>query len=137
LKSPELPASFDDTVSRIVGESLSRTLGQPIVVENKPGATGTIAAAPVAHAAPDGHTLTMLPGTFAASAAMFRKYPNPVDDFSWIGIIAEFSKNEPRAGRTPPTQSCQADPPSPFAGITVEKTKSGRWASSSVWNEFL
>ena len=80
-----------DTVSRIVGESLSRRLGQPIVVENKPGATGTIAAAQVAHAAPDGYTLTMLPGTFAASAAMFRKLPyHPVNDFSWIGTIAEF-----------------------------------------------
>ena len=61
-----------DAVSRIIGESLSRRLGQPIVVEDKPGATGTIAAAQVAHAAPDGYTLTMLPGTFAASAAMFR-----------------------------------------------------------------
>ena len=80
-----------DTVSRIVGESLSRRLGQPIVVENKPGATGTIAAAQVAHAEPDGYTLTMLPGTFAASAAMFRKLPyHPVNDFSWIGTIAEF-----------------------------------------------
>src|ERR1700744_4449283 len=58
-----------DTVSRIVGESLSRRLGQPIVVENKAGATGTIAAAQVAHAAPDGYTLTVLPGTLAASAA--------------------------------------------------------------------
>src|SRR4051794_15292134 len=55
-----------DTVSRIIGEGLSRRLGQQIVVENKPGATGTIAAAQVAHAAPDGYTLTMLPGTFAA-----------------------------------------------------------------------
>jgi tripartite-type tricarboxylate transporter receptor subunit TctC len=80
-----------DTVSRIIGESLSRRLGQPIVVENKPGATGTIAAALVAHAAPDGYTLTVLPGTFAASAAMFRKLPyHPLSDFSWIGTIAEF-----------------------------------------------
>ena len=80
-----------DTVARIVGESLSRRLGQPIVVENKPGATGTIAAAQVAHAAPDGYTLTVLPGTFAASAAMFRKLPyHPLNDFSWIGTIAEF-----------------------------------------------
>ncbi len=80
-----------DTVSRIIGESLSRRLGQPIVVEDKPGATGTIAAAHVAHAAPDGYTLTMLPGTFAASAAMFRKLPyHPVNDFSWISTIAEF-----------------------------------------------
>ena len=79
-----------DTVSRILGETLSRRLGQPIVVENKPGATGTIAAALVAHAAPDGYTLTVLPGTFAASAAMFRKLPyDPLNDFSWIGTIAE------------------------------------------------
>jgi tripartite-type tricarboxylate transporter receptor subunit TctC len=80
-----------DMVSRIIGESLSRRLGQPIVVEDKPGATGTIAAAYVAHAAPDGYTLTVLPGTFAASAAMFRKLPyHPVNDFSWISTIAEF-----------------------------------------------
>lgn len=80
-----------DTVSRIVAESLSRRLGQPIVVENKPGATGTMAAAQVARATPDGYTLTVFPGTFAASAAMFRKLPyHPLDDFSWIGTIAEF-----------------------------------------------
>jgi tripartite-type tricarboxylate transporter receptor subunit TctC len=80
-----------DTVSRIIGESLSERLGQQVVIENKPGATGTIAAAQVAHAAPDGYTLTMLPGTFAASAAMFRKLSyHPVNDFSWISTIAEF-----------------------------------------------
>jgi tripartite-type tricarboxylate transporter receptor subunit TctC len=80
-----------DTVSRLIGESLSRRLGQPIVVENKPGATGTIAAAQAAHAAADGYTLTMLPGTFAASAAMFRKLPyHPLNDFTWISTVAEF-----------------------------------------------
>jgi tripartite-type tricarboxylate transporter receptor subunit TctC len=80
-----------DTVARVIGESLSRRLGQQIVVENKPGATGTIAAAQVAHAAPDGYTLTMLPGTFAASAAMFRTLPyHPVNDFCWISTVAEF-----------------------------------------------
>jgi tripartite-type tricarboxylate transporter receptor subunit TctC len=80
-----------DILARIVGESLSRQLGQQVVVENKPGATGTLAAAQVAHAAPDGYTLTVLSGTFAASAAMFRKLSyHPVNDFSWIGTIAEF-----------------------------------------------
>src|SRR3984957_16501203 len=80
-----------DTLSRLLGEGLSRRLGQPVVVEDKPGATGTIAAAQVAHAASDGYTLTVLPGTFAASAAMFRKLPyDPLNDFSWIGTIAEF-----------------------------------------------
>jgi tripartite-type tricarboxylate transporter receptor subunit TctC len=80
-----------DTVSRIIGESISKRLGQPIVIENKPGATGTIAAGQVAHAAPDGYTLTMLPGTFAASAAMFRKLPyHPVNDFTWVSTVVEF-----------------------------------------------
>ena len=80
-----------DIVSRIIGEGLSKRLGQQVVVENKPGATGTIAAAQVARAAPDGYTLTMLPGTFAASAAMFRRLPyDPVNDFSWISTVAEF-----------------------------------------------
>lgn len=80
-----------DTVSRIIGESISKRLGQPIVIENKPGATGTIAAAQVARAAPDGYTLTMLPGTFAASAAMFRKLPyHPVNDFTWVSTVVEF-----------------------------------------------
>ena len=85
------PGGPVDTVSRLIGESISKRLGQPIVIENKPGATGTIAAAQVARAAPDGYTLTMLPGTFAASAAMFRKLPyDPVNDFSWISTVAEF-----------------------------------------------
>lgn len=80
-----------DTVSRILAEALARRLGQQVVVESRPGATGTIAAGQVARAAPDGYTLIALPGTFAASAAMFRTLPyRPVDDFSWISITTEF-----------------------------------------------
>jgi tripartite-type tricarboxylate transporter receptor subunit TctC len=80
-----------DILARIIAETLSKQLGQQILVENKPGATGTLAAAQVAHAAADGYTLTVLPGTFAASAAMFRKLPyHALNDFSWVSTIAEF-----------------------------------------------
>src|ERR1700731_2731905 len=62
-----------DVVSRIIAQALSRRLGQEVVVEGRPGASGTIAAAQVAHAQPDGYTLLSIPATYAASAALFQK----------------------------------------------------------------
>jgi tripartite-type tricarboxylate transporter receptor subunit TctC len=80
-----------DVVSRIVAQALSRRLGQQVVVEGKPGASGTIAAAQVAHAQPDGYTLLSIPATYAASAALFSKLPyRPVEDFSMIGTTTQF-----------------------------------------------
>ncbi|HEY2227735.1 MAG TPA: tripartite tricarboxylate transporter substrate binding protein [Xanthobacteraceae bacterium] len=80
-----------DVVSRIIAQALSRRLGQQVVVEGRPGASGTIAAAQVAHAQPDGYTLLSIPATYAASAALFRKLPyRPIEDFSMIGTTTEF-----------------------------------------------
>ena len=56
-----------DTIARAYGEALSEKLGQPVVVENKPGANGNIAAATVARATPDGYTL--LPPAAARSTS--------------------------------------------------------------------
>jgi tripartite-type tricarboxylate transporter receptor subunit TctC len=52
-----------DVLARMLGERLSARLGQPVVVENRPGASGYVGAAAVARAAPDGHTLLMTPNT--------------------------------------------------------------------------
>jgi tripartite-type tricarboxylate transporter receptor subunit TctC len=80
-----------DVVSRIIAQRLSVRLGQQVVVENRPGATGTIAAAQIARAQPDGHTLMAIPATYAASAALFRKLSyRPVEDFSLISMTTEF-----------------------------------------------
>jgi tripartite-type tricarboxylate transporter receptor subunit TctC len=80
-----------DVVSRIIAQGLSSRLGQQVVVENRPGATGTVAAGQVARAEPDGHTLMAIPATFAASAALFRKLSyRPVEDFSEVSMITEF-----------------------------------------------
>jgi tripartite-type tricarboxylate transporter receptor subunit TctC len=80
-----------DVVSRILAQALSRRLGQQVVVENRPGATGTMAAGQIARAQPDGHTLMAIPATYAASAALFRKLPyRPVEDFSPISMTTEF-----------------------------------------------
>ncbi len=80
-----------DTLSRILAEALSRQLGQPVVVEPKPGATGTTAGGLVARASPDGYTLMAVPATYTATAAMFRNLPyNPTEDFTFISMTAEY-----------------------------------------------
>jgi tripartite-type tricarboxylate transporter receptor subunit TctC len=77
-----------DVIARIVGEHMSKTLGQQIVVENIAGAGGTTATAKVAGAEADGYTLIMgQMGTHAAAPSLYEslKY-NPVTDFTPIGI---------------------------------------------------
>jgi tripartite-type tricarboxylate transporter receptor subunit TctC len=80
-----------DVIARIVGEHMSRTLRQQIIVENVGGAGGTIGSARVMRAAPDGYTIEMgHMGTHAAAVAL---YPNlaykPEVDFEPIGIVVE------------------------------------------------
>jgi tripartite-type tricarboxylate transporter receptor subunit TctC len=80
----------NDIMARVIGERMSHTLGQQIVVENRPGAGGTIATKQIAKSAPDGYTLGMgNTGTLAQGPAY---YPNagydPRKDFAAIGLIA-------------------------------------------------
>src|ERR1051325_9337453 len=53
------PGGAPDIVARVVGEKISHTLGQPVVIDNKPAANGNAAAAEAARAMPDGHTLLL------------------------------------------------------------------------------
>jgi tripartite-type tricarboxylate transporter receptor subunit TctC len=78
-----------DIIARIVAERMSRTLGQQIIVENRPGAAGTIAMRQVARSAPDGYTLGQgNPSTLAVAPSM---YPNlgydPRKDFAPVGLL--------------------------------------------------
>jgi tripartite-type tricarboxylate transporter receptor subunit TctC len=85
------PGGPVDTLSRILAEAMSRSLGQIVIVEAKPGATGTTAAAQVAHAKPDGYTLMAVPATYVATSAMYRSLPyRPIEDFSFISTTAEY-----------------------------------------------
>lgn len=79
-----------DVLSRILGEQMSRSLGQPIVLEARPGAAGTIGSAQVARARPDGYTLLVgNPGPNAIAASAFSKLPYDVEkDFAPIMIAA-------------------------------------------------
>jgi tripartite-type tricarboxylate transporter receptor subunit TctC len=80
-----------DLVARIVADSLTRRLGQRVVVEGHSGASGTAAAAQVARAAPDGYTLFALPSGHAFAAATFKSLPyRPIDDFTMVSMFTEY-----------------------------------------------
>ena len=85
------PGGSTDLVARIVTDSLTRRLGQRMLVEGKPGASGTMAAAQVARAAPDGYTLFALPSGHAFAAATYKSLPyRTIDDFSMISMFTEY-----------------------------------------------
>lgn len=69
------PGGAVDTIARRLAPKLSEALGRPVVVENKSGATGTIGAAEVARAAPDGHTLLAMDNTYAMLPYLFQRLP--------------------------------------------------------------
>jgi tripartite-type tricarboxylate transporter receptor subunit TctC len=84
------PGGSSDITARIVAERMSEEWKQPVIVENKPGAASTIAAAFVAGSAPDGYTLLHLgSGTHAISAATYKGLSyDPVKSFAGVGQIA-------------------------------------------------
>src|ERR1700745_1560141 len=67
------PGGPSDVLSRIVGRKMEQLLGQPFIIENRPGAGGNIAAEQTAHAAPDGHTLLMGNNSILATNAALYK----------------------------------------------------------------
>jgi tripartite-type tricarboxylate transporter receptor subunit TctC len=82
----------NDIVMRVIAPELSKGLGQPVVVENKPGAQSIIAAELVAKSSPDGYTLLMGPsGPMTINPATYSRLPyDPQRDFAPISLIAEF-----------------------------------------------
>jgi tripartite-type tricarboxylate transporter receptor subunit TctC len=78
-----------DVLARIMGEEMSQGLGQPVVIEARPGAVGSIAAEMIARSPPDGYRLLFLPSAHAVTAALYKsiKY-HAVDDFTWISTVS-------------------------------------------------
>jgi len=74
-----------DTIARMIGQKMSENWGRPVVVDNRPGGGGVLAAGTVAKAAPDGHTLLSPGGNFAISAALQPNLPyDPFKDFAGV-----------------------------------------------------
>ena len=85
------PGGPSDVVARIIADGLAKPLGQSVIVEARPGASGTSAAAQVARAAPDGYTLMVIPSGHATAAATFSKLPyRSIDDFTMITLATEY-----------------------------------------------
>ncbi len=79
---------FVDTVARIVGQKLSQRLGQPVVIENKPGAAGNIAHRFVSGAAPDGYTILATSTALAINETLYPTRGYVGTDFSPVAIVA-------------------------------------------------
>ena len=83
------PGGGVDSVARILGEEMARSLGQPVLIENKPGVGGMLVATELAKAETDGHVLMVAPGGPAITGAIYKSMPfETVGSFSWIsGIV--------------------------------------------------
>jgi tripartite-type tricarboxylate transporter receptor subunit TctC len=86
---PFTPGTGIDVLARIVGEELRQRWSQPVIVENKPGASGNIGTQAAARAEPDGHTIMMTVNTFVMNAGLFKSLPyDPLRSFEPIVEVA-------------------------------------------------
>ena len=82
---PFTPGTGPDILARVLGEEMQQRLGQPVIVENKPGASGNIGTQVVARSAPDGNTLLLTTSPFTQNVSLFKSVPyDPVADFAPI-----------------------------------------------------
>jgi len=82
------PAGAADIFARLVGQKLAETWGQPVVIDNRPGAGSTIGSEIAANATPDGHTLMAVSASYATSAGLYKKLNyHPINSFAPITMI--------------------------------------------------
>jgi tripartite-type tricarboxylate transporter receptor subunit TctC len=83
------PGGNVDIIARLLGNEMSKGLGQSIIVEAKPGVAGSLAAEAVARSEPDGYTLLMVPSAHPAHGALSKNVSyKVVDDFEWISVAS-------------------------------------------------
>ena len=104
LVVPFSPGAPPDVVGRMMADGMSRRLGQPVIVDNRFGASGNIGSAAVSRAAPDGSMLLLHTNTLAMNASLFRDLPyHPVNGFAPVAHLADVGFGlmlHPSAGAT-------------------------------------
>ena len=87
LVVPFPPGGLIDNMARLVGPRLSQELGQPVVIDNKPGAGGNLGAGEAARAAADGYTLLMASPPLTINPALYKKLPYQPEQIAPIGLL--------------------------------------------------
>jgi tripartite-type tricarboxylate transporter receptor subunit TctC len=88
---PFAPGGVADITARAVGDAMAATLGQAVVVDNRPGAGAIVASTAVATARPDGHTLLLMSNANAVSVGLFKRLPyDPVKSFAPVATLGAF-----------------------------------------------
>ena len=84
------PGGATDVVARAVSQKMTENIGQSVVVDNRTGASGSIAATMVAKATPDGYNILIVSSSFSINPSLYTNLPfDPLKDFSTITLIAE------------------------------------------------
>src|SRR5688572_31047449 len=81
------PGGTTDVMGRLAAQELGAQTGKSFLVENRPGASGSIAAGAVAKSAPDGHTLIMVPSTYGTASALYSNLPYAESELTPVGLI--------------------------------------------------
>ncbi len=87
LMTPFAPGGGSDILARLIGPPVSESLGQSIIVDNRPGGAGTVGATLAVRAAPDGYTLILVSGSFGVSAALHKLSYDSVTDIAPVILI--------------------------------------------------
>lgn len=88
---PYAPGGPTDQHLRVVAQEASKILGQPIVLENRPGSNGVTAAAALTRAAPDGYTLGVLPASVYREPHINKVPFDPISSFSYVAMLSDYS----------------------------------------------
>lgn len=98
-----------DVLARLVGQKMTEAWGQPVVVDNRPGANGNLGADVVAKSAPDGHTLVLMDvGTLASSPSLYPKLPfNVLTDFAPVAMVGYSPHLLVVSGKVPVTTTAE------------------------------
>jgi tripartite-type tricarboxylate transporter receptor subunit TctC len=86
---PFAPGGGTDIVARVMAQKLSEAFGQTVIVDNRPGGGGTIGTETAVRAVPDGYTMIMVSGSYAANSALFKLPYDPVNDIQAIAQIGD------------------------------------------------
>jgi tripartite-type tricarboxylate transporter receptor subunit TctC len=85
---PLAPGGGGDTVARLIGQKVAESVGQPVLVENRPGGSTMIGTEHVARSAPDGYTLVLATSSHGINPSLYKLNYEPVKDFAGIAFIA-------------------------------------------------